>query len=128
MEMNKINLLFAQLDKDGSRTISKYEISDVLDLAQKEILMDRQMLVFRTYVVEHCERNNISLWEMFKRYDKSSDRKLGQEELHLMLKETIGYHRLDQETRRASIWSSSRNRWTRTTRPVWTTKNSERES
>jgi hypothetical protein len=48
------------------------------------------MHIFRTYIVEHCERNIISLWELFKRYDRSSDTKLGHDELHLMLKETIG--------------------------------------
>jgi Ca2+-binding EF-hand superfamily protein len=90
MEMSKVNLLFQQLDKDGSRTISKFEISDVLDLAQNEILMDREMHIFRAYIVEHCEKNTISLWELFKRYDRSSDTKLGHDELHLMLKETIG--------------------------------------
>lgn len=84
------NKLFFALDKDKDGTISKTELSEILDLAQKQIYNIREFLTFRSGVAEYCERLKINLQILFNKYADES-KKITKAGINKMLVDTVKY-------------------------------------
>lgn len=97
--------LFAILDKDNSRSISKTEMSEILDLAQKQLYNIKEFLMFRNAVIEHCQKNKSSIQEFFKKYAEGSD-KLTKGGLNRMINDVVKYRGADKQLIQAVLDSN----------------------
>lgn len=60
--------LFTVLDRDNDKSISKTEMSEILDLAQKQLYNVKEFLVFRNAVIDHCQSSSLSIQELYGKY------------------------------------------------------------
>lgn len=84
------NKLFFALDRNKDGSISKTELSEILDLAQKQIYNIREFLTFRNGVAEYCEKLKINLQILFDKYADES-KKLTKAGLNKMTFDTVKY-------------------------------------
>ena len=64
----KFEILYKKLDKDGSGSISKVELSEIYDLTQKELFSLKDFVLFQNAVISYCDQIRISLDQLFKNF------------------------------------------------------------
>jgi Ca2+-binding EF-hand superfamily protein len=86
-----IGRMFRLLDKDQDGAVSKIEMKEILDLAQKQLYNAREYLTFRNGVIEYCEKEKLSLRQVFERFSDRKSSKITKVEIKKMAEATISY-------------------------------------
>lgn len=88
---DQIGRMFRLLDKDGDSAISKIELKEILDLAQKQLYNSREFLSFKNGVIDYCDSKNLTLRQLFKNYADKKTGTITKVEIKRMAQETINY-------------------------------------
>ena len=88
--------LFAVLDKDNDKSISKTEMSEILDLAQKQLYNIKEFLVFRNAVIDHCQSSSLSIQELYKKYAEGA-KTLTKAGLNRMISDIVKHKGADRQ-------------------------------
>jgi Ca2+-binding EF-hand superfamily protein len=88
---DQIGRMFRLLDKDNDASVSKIELKEILDLAQKQLYNSREFLTFKNGVIDYCDTKNITLRQLFQRFADRASGMITKVEIKNMAKETIKY-------------------------------------
>jgi Ca2+-binding EF-hand superfamily protein len=88
---DQIGRMFRLLDKDNDSAVSKIELKEILDLAQKQLYNSREFLTFKNGVIDYCESKNMTLRQLFQRYADRASGSISKVEIKRMAEDTIKY-------------------------------------
>lgn len=88
--------LFIVLDRDNDKSISKNEMSEILDLAQKQLFNVKEFLVFRNAVIDHCQSSSLSIQELYGKYAEGG-KTLTKAGLNRMISDIVKYKGADRQ-------------------------------
>jgi Ca2+-binding EF-hand superfamily protein len=88
---DEIGRMFRLLDKDNDGGVSKIEMKEILDIAQKQLYNSREFLTFKNGVIQYCESKNITLRQIFERFADRTTGIITKIEIKKMAEETLNF-------------------------------------